>query len=111
MEYGRNKNNNNNLDYYLNNISGIENDVSNDNKVVINRKKKSYYNSQSNFGGYNSDIVNDQKFAEYFNKNLIQKKEIKSSQIKDSMNLMRETSLKKKKKEINRDLKYVKEKK
>ena len=37
MEYGRNKNNNNNLDYYLNNISGIENDVSNDNKVVINK--------------------------------------------------------------------------
>ena len=60
-----------------------------------------------------NEAYNDQKFVEYFNKNLIGKKEIKNSQIQDSINLMRENQLKKraKEKEKKTELKYVKEKK
>ena len=100
----------------LKDISSINNanndfnyDISNDNKIVINRKKKGYNDTQRNF----NEAYNDQKFVEYFNKNLIGKKEIKNSQIQDSINLMRENQLKKraKEKEKKTELKYVKEKK
>ena len=56
-------------------------------------------------------MLNDQKFVEYFNKNLIEKKEIKNAQIQDSINLMRDNKIKEKGKDRIQDLKYVKEKK
>ena len=59
----------------------MENPDNNANKIIINRKNKNYYDSQRSFrGSNNNSILNDQKFAEYFNKNLIDKKEIKNAQ-------------------------------
>ena len=103
IEFGK-SNNDFNIDNY------IENPDSN-NKIVINRKNKNYYESQRNFRGTNNSMLNDQKFVEYFNKNLIEKKEIKNAQIQDSINLMRDNKIKEKGKDRIQDLKYVKEKK
>ena len=103
IEFGK-SNNDFNIDNY------IENPDSN-NKIVINRKNKNYYESQRNFRGNNNSMLNDQKFVEYFNKNLIEKKEIKNAQIQDSINLMRDNKIKEKGKDRIQDLKYVKEKK
>ena len=103
IEFGK-SNNDFNIDNY------IENPDSN-NKIVINRKNKNYYESQRNFRGTNNNMLNDQKFVEYFNKNLIEKKEIKNAQIQDSINLMRDNKIKEKGKDRIQDLKYVKEKK
>ena len=103
IEFGK-SNNDFNIDNY------IENPDSN-NKIVINRKNKNYYKSQRNFRGTNNSMLNDQKFVEYFNKNLIEKKEIKNAQIQDSINLMRDNKIKEKGKDRIQDLKYVKEKK
>ena len=103
IEFGK-SNNDFNIDNY------IENPDSN-NKIVINRKNKNYYESQRNFRGTNNSMLNDQKFVEYFNKNLIEKKEIKNAQIQDSINLMRDNKIKEKGKDKIQDLKYVKEKK
>ena len=103
IEFGK-SNNDFNIDNY------IENPDSN-NKIVINRKNKNYYESQKNFRGTNNSMLNDQKFVEYFNKNLIEKKEIKNAQIQDSINLMRDNKIKEKGKDRIQDLKYVKEKK
>ena len=103
IEFGK-SNNDFNIDNY------IENPDSN-NKIVINRKNKNYYESQRNFRGTNNSMLNDQKFVEYFNKNLIEKKEIKNAQIQDSINLMRDNKIKDKGKDRIQDLKYVKEKK
>jgi hypothetical protein len=91
----------------------MENPDTNANKIIINRKNKNYYDSQRSFRGRNnnSSILNDQKFAEYFNKNLIDKKEIKNSQFQESMNLMKDNINKKKEKNMNENLKHVKEKK
>ena len=91
----------------------MENPDTNANKIIINRKNKNYYDSQRSFRGSNnnSSILNDQKFAEYFNKNLIDKKEIKNAQFKESMNLMKDNINKKKEKNMNENLKHVKEKK
>ena len=91
----------------INNVNNVSNnDISNDNKIVINRKKKGYNDSQKNF----SDFYNDQKFIEYFNKNLIQKKEIRNAQIQDSINLMKEKQAKKRLKGDNDELKQVMDK-
>ena len=103
IEFGK-SNNDFNIDNY------IENPDSN-NKIVINRKNKNYYESQRNFRGTNNSMLSDQKFVEYFNKNLIEKKEIKNAQIQDSINLMRDNKIKEKGKDRIQDLKYVKEKK
>ena len=103
IEFGK-SNNDFNIDNY------IENPDSN-NKIVINRKNKNYYESQRNFRETNNNMLNDQKFVEYFNKNLIEKKEIKNAQIQDSINLMRDNKIKEKGKDRIQDLKYVKEKK
>ena len=103
IEFGK-SNNDFNIDNY------IENPDSN-NKIVINRKNKNYYESQRNFRGTNNSMLNDQKFVEYFNKNLIEKKEIKNAQIQDSINLMRDNKIKEKGKDRIQELKYVKEKK
>ena len=107
------------MDSYLKDISymnnAMENDNTNDmnnNKVILNRKKKNYNDSQRNFGGdNNSSALKDPKLVEYFNKNLIQRKEIKNAQIQDSINLMRENQFKKKGVKKAADLKYVKDKK
>ena len=107
------------MDSYLKDISymnnAMENDNTNDmnnNKVILNRKKKNYNDSQRNFGGdNNSSALKDPKLVEYFNKNLIQRKEIKNAQIQDSINLMRENQFKKKGVKKAGDLKYVKDKK
>ena len=103
IEFGK-SNNDFNIDNY------IENPDSN-NKMVRNRKNKNYYESQRNFRGTNNSMLSDQKFVEYFNKNLIEKKEIKNAQIQDSINLMRDNKIKEKGKDRIQDLKYVKEKK
>ena len=92
----------------INNNYPFEYDMTNDmnpNKIVINRKKRGLNESQRNF----SEIFNDHKFVENFNKNLIQKKEIQNSQYQYSINLMRKTQEKKKDKNNKIDLKYVKE--
>ena len=90
----------------------MENPDNNANKIIINRKNKNYYDSQRSFrGSNNNSILNDQKFAEYFNKNLIDKKEIKNAQFQESMNLMKDNINKKKEKNMNENLKHVKEKK
>ena len=90
----------------------MENPDNNANKIIINRKNKNYYDSQRSFRGSNNNSkLNDQKFAEYFNKNLIDKKEIKNAQFQESMNLMKDNINKKKEKNMNENLKHVKEKK
>ena len=87
-------NNNKDIEFgKSNNVFNIDNYIENpdsNNKIVINRKNKNYYESQRNFRGTNNSMLNDQKFVEYFNKNLIEKKEIKNAQIQDSINLMRD---------------------
>ena len=103
-EFGK-SNNDFNMDNYM------DNPDSNNNKIVITRKNKSYYDTQKNFRGTNNSMLNDQKFVEYFNKNLIEKKEIKNAQIQDSINLMRDNKMKGRGKDKIEDLKYVKEKK
>ena len=77
----------------------------NPNKIVINRKKRGLNESQRNF----SEIFNDHKFVENFNKNLIQKKEIQNSQYQYSINLMKQNQMKKKDITKKYDLKYVKD--
>ena len=108
-------NNNKDIEFgKSNNVFNIDNYIENpdsNNKIVINRKNKNYYESQRNFRGTNNSMLNDQKFVEYFNKNLIEKKEIKNAQIQDSINLMRDNKIKEKGKDRIQDLKYVKEKK
>ena len=98
-----------------NNIN--ENDISNNNnlnssKVIISRKNKGLYRSQNNYMT-NNDIQYDQKLIDSFNKNLIGRREIKRSQIQDSINLMYEDRLKAKEKERQNktELKYVHTKK
>ena len=103
IEFGK-SNNDFNIDNYIDNPDS-------NNKIVINRKNKNYYESQRNFRGTNNSMLSDQKFVEYFNKNLIEKKEIKNAQIQDSINLMRDNKIKEKGKDRIQDLKYVKEKK
>ena len=84
----------NNINEYDNN-----NDIkNNNNKVIINRKNK---NNKKN------NDMDDSKLIEYYNKNLIKKREIKNSEIQDSINLMKDNKIKKKEKEI--ELKHVKE--
>ena len=93
----------------INYNNGFDYDNTNDminNKIVISRKKKGYNDTQRNY----NDAYNDPRFIETFNKNLIQRKEIKNSQIQDSINLMKENQNKKKEKENNYELKYVREK-
>ena len=96
---------NNQFDY--DNTMDMNNNNNNNNKIIINRKKKGYNDTNRNF----NEIYNDQRFIEYFNKDLIQKKEIKNSQIQDSINIMRQNQYKKKPKENKNILKYVQEKK
>jgi hypothetical protein len=55
-------------------------------KIVVNRKnKKNPYNtSQKN----ENDLKDNLKMAEYFNRNLIGRRELKNQQIQDSINIM-----------------------
>ena len=94
-------NNNNNFQFEYD----MSNDMNNNNKIVINRKKRGFNESQRNF----NDMDIDQKFVENFNKNLIQKKEIQNSQYQYSINLMKQNQMKKKDITKNYDLKYVKD--
>ena len=94
-------NNNNNFQFEYD----MSNDMNNNNKIVINRKKRGFNESQRNF----NDMDIDQKFVENFNKNLIQKKEIQNSQYQYSINLMKQNQMKKKDITKKYDLKYVKD--
>ena len=94
-------NNNNNFQFEYD----MSNDMNNNNKIVINRKKRGFNESQRNF----NEMDIDQKFVENFNKNLIQKKEIQNSQYQYSINLMKQNQMKKKDITKKYDLKYVKD--
>ena len=97
---------------YDNNNNANENDIYNsrinNSKVIINRKYKGANKSQNN-NSINNDLQNDQKFLDYFNKNLIGRREIKNSQLQDSINLMNRNRIivKEKEKENKTRLKYV----
>ena len=55
-------------------------------KVIVNRKnKKNPYNTNNKA---ENDIKDNKKLAEYFNRNLIGRKELKNQQIQDSINIM-----------------------
>ena len=55
-------------------------------KIIVNRKnKKNPYNTNNK----DENVIKDnQKLAEYFNRNLIGRKELKNQQIQDSINIM-----------------------
>jgi hypothetical protein len=98
---------NNNIDASTTNRQNNDdnNNTSRNNTVIIERKKKKYKN-------YNNKINYSQKMMDSFNKNFIRKKEIKNSELIDSINLMNENKLREKNKENEQkaELKYVVEK-
>ena len=116
---------NNNFDIFnignkeISAIKNVENENNNYNntnnltssKIIISRKNKNK-NKNPLYTSYNGDLQNNQKIYDYFNKNDIGKKEIKKSQIQDSINFMNMNKLKAKEKENEKKnkLKYVEEK-
>ena len=55
-------------------------------KIIVNRKnKKNPYNNNNN---NEKDLKDSLKLADYFDRNLIQRKELKKQQIQDSINIM-----------------------
>lgn len=89
--------NNNFNDYYI-----YQSQNFNNSKVIVNRKNKGLSKSQN---------INNFKDLDYFNKNLIKKREIKKSELQDSINLINTNRIKAKQKdnESKTHLKYVKE--
>ena len=88
----------------------IENDLNNNlysSKVIISRKNKR--NMQNSYNRNNNDFKNNQQYLEFFNKNLIGSREIKNSQLQDSINFMHRnrTIIKEKENEKKAELKYV----
>ena len=94
-------------DYYnannFNEYYAYQNQKLNNSKVIISRKDKRLNKSQN---------INYIKEFDYFNKNPIKKREIKKSQLQDSINLINRNRLieKQKDSENKTHLKYVEEK-
>ena len=100
-----------NFDFFNNNVDvsttnrqyNDGNNNSKNNTVTINRKTKKYPKN------YYNKINDDPKMKDSFNKNFIGRKEIKNSELVDSINLMNENRLREKNKENEQkaELKYV----
>ena len=100
------KNDDNENNNFNNNFN--ENITNNTNsKIIINRKNKNNNKNQDN-----NELQSSQQLFDNFNKNPIRKKEIKKSEMQDSIYLMNLTRFKNKEKEKDNknDLKYVVEK-